>query len=108
MHTEYEPGCYVDGHWGWRAVSRFIELFSDDPSELRLAHAYSRGWTCANLPEVVYDIADDVLNRLNESIPPSLVAHWYDGELYISPTCANHPNSPNNNCHDDMCAAHAY
>lgn len=103
MNTEttHEPGCYVDGHWGWRAIPRMIELFSDDPSELRLASAYDKGWQLDSLYDAVHDIADDVESRLNDSLPANLVAHWRDGEFFISTYCGDE-------CADEECYCHEW
>ena len=83
---DVEPGCYVEGAWGWRGIAhlvldQFPTLASD--RELRLMSAYSRGWTVGGLPDAAVDIADRVEARLRQRLPEGIWCGWEDGEFFV-------------------------
>ena len=88
-----ENGCYVEGGWGWKGSAHLIDQFSDNDTYLRLARAYQRGWTIANLPEAIAEIADEVVDELNDALPDGQYAQWHDGEFFISVEVLSEPIS---------------
>ena len=101
---DIEPGCYVDGHWGWHGIAHMVDQFPDfaTVSERRLVRAYDRGWSVGSLCEVVHEIADAIEHRISAALPDGMIAHWDGGEFFISPWCDDDPD-----CSDDTCACHS-
>ena len=83
-----QTGCYISGVWGWHSIARILDVAAEFGVEIkqrdvRLMHAYDRGWTMANLAEVVTDIADDYERQINDHLPDGYVASWYEGEFFV-------------------------
>lgn len=95
-------GCYVDGHWGWRAIGHMVEQFSgvayvlDDEDEALLG-AFMAGDDATNLDAMTW-LADECERLLNDALPAGTVAHWHDGEFFLSPMCEDGA------CDDETCA----
>lgn len=108
-NVNLKPGCYVDGHWGQFALAHLIEQFSGDDDALALAALKMRQMSRdakplglaveENLFEELLDIADGIESALNARLGEGFVAHWFDGEFFISPYCGDDPE-----CSDDTCA----
>ena len=104
QHTHITPGCYVDGTWGHYAAARMIDVayelgarwdtFHDDRY---LADRYLQGKT--DELELILEAADAAEDALNSYLPDDMVAHWHDGEFFVSPWCNN-----NDDCTDETCA----
>lgn len=76
--TEADAGCWIDGHWGWRASMRAIAL------------AHELGWkdyTAAPLDEEsehIFSIADEAVDWMNDTCAPQGYAFgWWEGELFL-------------------------
>jgi hypothetical protein len=98
-----EPGCYVESGRGHYGTAHLIQQFSDNPTALRLVHAYNRGYDVGGqLFEYLVDIADQIEQELNDALPDNLVAMWTDGEFHIQPYCPS-DDYPGETCEDDEC-----
>lgn len=92
-----DTDCYVDGHWGIYGLGHMADQF--------------RGFVTDNEYEVLsdvdadldirYDIADKVEERINAALPEGKIAHWMDGEFFISPYCGSE-------CGDEECYCHVF
>ena len=95
-----DPGCYVQGGWGWKGSGHLIEQFCVGEEELTLAHDYMNG----NMDQdgdvdFIYDVATEVENALNDVLPDDRIASWRDGEFFIMTYCGEAEN-----CQDEECA----
>lgn len=82
------PGCYVDGHWGWRGAIRQVQQFAGvayelDDDDRAVIERYSEVCDMADA-EAMVDLADLAETMLNNALRPGLVAHWCDGEFFVS------------------------
>ena len=88
----YAVGCYIDGHWGWRGISRLAELFPTFAlaAERDALREYASDECDQTDDDIEYAIAaaDVIEQRLNDALPDGIVAHWFDGEFFLSRTCA--------------------
>ena len=93
----FEPGCYVDGHWGQYGIARMVEIaeemgYDQDPYLIHLAHAHLA--ECAHpgqeymtdaARERLFDSADEVEAWMNEhAAADGYVWEWVDGEFFYS------------------------
>jgi hypothetical protein len=86
-----ETGCYVDGHWGWRATGHMVRQFVDilftlDDDELIIVDEYMSG--CDD-PDAMSSLADEVEAVINQAIASDLAAGWHDGEFFIYPSSSD-------------------
>lgn len=99
------PGCYVDGHWGWRGVIHQVQRFEGvayelDDDDRALMDRY--GAVCdMDDAEAMVALTDEAEEMLNNALRPGLIAHWYDGEFFVSPHCDDDIG-----CEDDTCFCH--
>ena len=103
-----KTGCYVDGHWGWRGTAHMIEQFDGwfytlDADDERLLAEYERGE--GDGLELVADMADVAAQLINVALPDNLLAHWHDGEFFVSPYCGGEWG--NEECENEECACHS-
>ena len=100
---DIEPGCYVDGHWGWRGVIHQVLQF-----EGVVFHLSEADWSVIDRYDSVCDmadaeamiaLADEAEEMLNNALRPGLIAHWHDGEFFVSPHCDDETT-----CTDETCA----
>lgn len=74
--SEDDAGCWVDGHWGWKAPLRVIQI------------AYDFGYSglmfdVENLDDM-WDAAEEAEDWLNENIAPEGYSFgWFDGEFFL-------------------------
>lgn len=99
------PGCYVDGHWGWRGVIHQVQLFEGvayelDDDDHALIDRYGADCDMDDADAMVA-LADEAEEMLNNALRPGLVAHWHDGEFFVSPHCDDDIW-----CEDDTCFCH--
>lgn len=89
--TAADAGCWVDGHWGWRASVRVIVLarefgFQVD-EELEDAIKYFNNDECSSYsdtPEIVYDASDEAEEWMNNNVAPQGYSFgWFDGEWFL-------------------------
>lgn len=89
-----EPGCYVDGHWGWRAVAQFVETFDGvlytlDDDERQIVADYLADGSGERYVEDNIDLMMDLCYECecvaNQALASHLQADWHDGEFFISP-----------------------
>lgn len=83
-----EPGCYVDGHWGWRGAIHLLEQFDGiayelDDDDRALIERYGAACDMADA-EAMVDLTDQAEEMLNNALRLGLVAHWHDGEFFVS------------------------
>lgn len=101
-----ENGCYVDGHWGIYAPCRMVEAFSGVVYELSteehllIVACSSPVDDDADLDALI-SLADEAEQLVNRALPDNRVAHWHDGEFFISPYCGGEEE-----CEDETCACH--
>lgn len=109
--TDLTPGCYVDGHWGQYGVDHLADQFGTDQTKENMSNL--RGWAewfssndrydeSAEFWQARIELADRIESDLNAVLPDGLVAHWHDGEFFISPICDDDPAD----CDDETCACH--
>jgi hypothetical protein len=96
-------GCYVDGHWGWRAIPQMLAIFDGVAYTLskRDRFVISRYVDThgALRSEEVTTMADRAEEALNTALAGTgTIAHWHDGEFFVSPCCGN--DEP---CADEHC-----
>ena len=92
-----ETGCYVDGHWGWRAMGHMVRQFVDvlftlDEDELIIVDEYMSGEY--DDPETMRNLADEAEAVINQAIASDLTAGWYDGEFFIYPSSEDDETDP--------------
>ena len=97
-----EPGCYVEGSSGWTAIPHMIRQFADltEEEDATIERYLANDGTDDDY-DAVLDMADALENMINRVLPPNRVAHWRDGEFFVSPWCDDADD-----CDDDECACH--
>lgn len=104
---QVENGCYVDGHWGRFGIGHMADQMAGmgvpvSDEELTLAHsAEDEDDECF---EQRYDLAQELEDRLNSMLPDGQLAHWHDGEFFVSPWCGGEEGE----CGNDECACNCW
>lgn len=104
-----ENGCYVDGHWGQYAMAHMVTQFSGTVYQLSSAEEILVRRCSADyqlepdedLHEQLVALADEAENAINGALADGRVAHWHDGEFFLSPYCGGEEE-----CADETCACH--
>lgn len=90
----FEPGCYIDGHWGQYATDRLAEIaerigwapdtWMQDPRKIRRrAELYEiSDETEQDLWELFHACDDEIIEWLNDHTEDG-VWGWQDGELFL-------------------------
>ncbi|MFI0433749.1 MAG: hypothetical protein ACH36H_11490 [Candidatus Nanopelagicales bacterium] len=84
---DIEPGCYVDGHWGWRGIIHQVQQFEgvvyelddDDVNVIDRFVAYELD----DDGEAMISLADKAEEMLRNALRPGLTTEWHDGEFYV-------------------------
>ena len=101
----WEPGCYIDGHYGWRSIYYQIELarqsgFPVDENYKAVSEAFLEGETEILLPGPPDEPMSDVMQYMVEEsdraeewlndfeAPDGYSFGWYDGEFYLWDTAS--------------------
>lgn len=112
---QFEPGCYVDGHWGQYGPDHLADKFDhvidldplDDPRMLRLIAetTESMGYADAAVGwwEIRHEATDKIVERLNDATPEGWVWDWVDGEFFLMSICDDEED-----CTDEECAHWRY
>lgn len=85
---DLEPGCYVDGHWGWRGIIHQVRQFEGVAYELDDADIEIIDRFAANEDDAVdamIGLSDEAEEMLRNALVPGLTAEWHDGEFFIGP-----------------------
>ena len=102
-----DPGCYVEGGWGWKGSLHLIEQFADwdtldddetDTLARHEANDYDDSDRMLEDSEWVTELADEVERLLNETLPENRIAGWHDGEFFILAYCGGA-----HDCADEEC-----
>jgi len=92
-NEDMENGCYVGGSWGHYGTQHLLDQFPQyaTDAERNMMYIMSVSGRSDGLVEqdadTIVDINDAVVERINDALPSNQVAHWHDGEFFISPTC---------------------
>lgn len=87
-----EPGCYVDGAWGWRGTLRVIEIaqengFTLSDEDQARKDTFEKTAVCdlaGDLWDFIVDTSDKAEEYLNaHCAPPEHHFAWYEGEFYL-------------------------
>ncbi len=82
--TRVDTGCYVAGHHGqyaYEACAAVTDtlLGSSYAAEVKAARA-AEDW------DRLFDIVDEMEDRLNAATDPKYMWYWDEGELFLAPT----------------------
>jgi hypothetical protein len=81
-------GCWIDGHWGWRADGQLLAIaqsygFPLGKLEANLVDAWLQGDTNVDADEIHW-LADEARNWMNENIAPDgYYFDWFDCEFFL-------------------------